>query len=248
VSRTALIALLALVVVVLLLLRSGTGDPDDGAAIRAASASVPGEVAPEVQFEGDPSVTTQGLLVEELLARIEASDARLLQLTLGAHRSRTAEVRISVSSPHSGAAAIERILVATAAAGLTTPDLRAVVPTPSGVRLDIVGHVLLSSARIAQVAERGTGRSVLDLTELVSQSGARLDRLEMPTGESGTVRLGVHGDQGALVRVVRGVEQLHSSPLRMGDLRIEHAGDDLFDLAMSFDLRPEVAQVVRRSG
>lgn len=240
------LVLLAVVTVLgALLVTSRTSDMPADAQVRADV--LEGDAADGPQGGSGPGLgATVGVsvapsdLVAGLLSGVAGSGATLQSVSL-TRTQRATDLRLSVIAQDHDPSTIVAVLATLVDAGVLGPTVRSVVPAAGGPRLEVVGRVDVTTARTAEVAPREAGNVVVGITRLVADAGATLERLEVPSGPEGTIRLHARGDAGALVAVVGAIELVHSSPRRISDLRLDRSAEDRFDVVLGFGLRPPTA-------
>lgn len=218
-----------------------------------------GELTPAtvLPLERVESVTarpsTDGMTMAELLSQVSRESrgvrASIIALEVAPEADAGADVHLRIDTLGADASSVAEVVGALDRAQLEVPRVRTVTPVPSGTRLDMTARVVRATTPLALAVAEGDGVGGTDLsvvlTGLVQRSGAELRRLEVregsTAGEPLTVTLVARGAIAPLVVLLDALERSHTAPSRFVTLRVEAAGDDLYDLMTTFRLRDPVS-------
>ena len=190
----------------------------------------------------DP-VEDRGLRIASLGAAIEDAVARtgaeLRELRIVPARSDLARVTLRVVDP--GAVSPDRIVGSLRRAGLADPEPTTIVPTVTGIRLDVTATARLSTAPLPQPEREGARPLASLLSDLVVRSGATLVRIALPDDSAGPVRMEVSGSASDIVDVLAALEAAHTAPARFEQVLIRSAADARTATIVFHERRPVAA-------
>jgi hypothetical protein len=201
---------------------------------------------------GESARTTPSELLDRLHVVIGGERGRLVDMRLGrpvqARGSGSIDVRLRIDMQRDASSDVARLLSALESAQLRDLQLRAVTPTPGGLRLDVTATAVLATGRLT--GDRSdVDRTAVGLTASVEGSGSRLRRLEVPeVGTEAPIVLAADGTIEELIMLLIDLERHHTAPVRFETFRVEALDARHYELAVTFQARetePDMGSVIR---
>lgn len=185
-----------------------------------------------------PTGTSVAVMLEDVRVRVAREGARLVDAEVARRGGGVASVRLTVETPMTDAAAVDRLVASFALGELSEPTPRSVDPVPSGLRVSIEASIDLASAPSTTTSPDGRAPAIV-LADAVERVGVELRGVDVPDRLQDPVRLATNGDLAALVRLVEIVEREHSAPLRFRSVTLRRSASGLHDMVLSFGLRQD---------